>query len=110
LWLYATKYRIGVEGLSANAGGPFVVFGPGISQHTNLMEDSMKHRKHGSMTCKVTTITMSAVDQQHLDAIRERFHDGNINQMPSRSLMLSVLIDWAFKHGFGPKHTEECCG
>jgi hypothetical protein len=53
---------------------------------------------------------MSAEDQQHLDVIRERFHDGNINQMPSRSLMLSVLIDWAFKHGFGSKHTEECCG
>ncbi len=92
---------------SANAGGHFVVC-PGISQQPN------KWRTNETPETRPLTashhVTMSAEDQQHLDVIRERFHDGNINQMPSRSLMLSVLIDWAFKHGFGSKHTEECCG
>jgi hypothetical protein len=66
----------------------------------------MKHRKHCVSPCSTTSITMSSQDHLQLDAIRGRFHDGGINQMPSRSLMLSVLVDWAFKHGFGPKHTE----
>lgn len=67
----------------------------------------MKHRKHCAVPCTTTSITMSAEDRNHLDAIRERFYDGAINQMPSRSLMLAVLVDWAFKHGFGPKNTEK---
>lgn len=66
----------------------------------------MKHRKHCALPCKITSITMSAEDHLQLDSIRGRFHDGSIDQMPSRSLMLSVLIDWAFKNGFGPKSTE----
>ncbi|HWR03790.1 MAG TPA: hypothetical protein VN419_07200 [Humidesulfovibrio sp.] len=66
----------------------------------------MKHRKHGKTPCEIKSVTMSAEEQRQLDAIRERFHDGSINQMPSRSLMLAVLVDWAFKHGFGPKNTE----
>lgn len=66
----------------------------------------MKHRKHCANPCTTTSITMSTEDHLHLDTIRERFHDGSINQMPSRSLMLSVLVDWAFKHGFGPESTR----
>ncbi|MES9995281.1 hypothetical protein [Desulfovibrio aminophilus] len=67
----------------------------------------MKHRKHGRIQCSISSITMSAEEQRQLDTIRERFHDGSINQMPSRSLMLAVLVDWAFKHGFGPKNTGQ---
>lgn len=66
----------------------------------------MKHRKHSKTPCVITSVTMSAEEQQQLDAIRARFHDGSINQMPSRSLMLAVLVAWAFKHGFGPENTE----
>jgi hypothetical protein len=65
----------------------------------------MKHRKHCAQPCTTTSITMSAQDHLQLDTIRGRFHDGHINQMPSRSLMVSVLIDWAFKNGFEPKTT-----
>jgi len=72
---------------------------------SKLNEVPMKHRKHGKTLCAIKSVTMSAEEQHQLDAIRERFHDGSINQMPSRSLMLAVLVDWAFKHGFGPKHT-----
>lgn len=78
----------------------------GICFKSKLNEDPMKHRKHGKTPCEIKSVTMSAEEQCQLDAIRERFHDGSINQMPSRSLMLAVLVDWAFKHGFGPKHTE----
>jgi len=67
----------------------------------------MKHRKHGNVPCAITTVTMSAEEQRQLDAIRERFHDGSINQMPSRSLMLAVLVDWAFRNNFNPNHTEK---
>lgn len=67
----------------------------------------MQYRKRESSPCAVVSITMSVGEQERLDAIRERFRDESITRVPSRSLMLSMLVDWASKNGFGPKNTGE---
>jgi len=60
------------------------------------------NRKHGAAPCTAVTITMSNEDHTHLDAIRERFRDHKRRACPSRSLMLSLLVNAAFKSGFSP--------